>query len=166
MYRDKLRLRARVQQRLIEWFVAGSTARVAVAIVGVQSNTAIRFIIRLRRLIAQHLPFYVLDGEVEADESYFGGVRKGKRGRVVAGQIAFFALLVRGGKVVALVTPNTRKETLLPIFHERVRPHSIVYTDGFRAYRTLDEHAFYHRRIDHERGFADRSFYINRIENF
>jgi hypothetical protein len=34
---------------------------------------------RLRQLIASKLPSYELDGEVEADESYFGGARKGKR---------------------------------------------------------------------------------------
>lgn len=33
----------------------------------------------LRKLIESKLPSYDLEGEVEADESYFGGLRKGKR---------------------------------------------------------------------------------------
>ena len=40
----------------------------------------------------------VLNGEVELDESYFGGQRKGKRGRGAAGKVAVFGLLKQGGK--------------------------------------------------------------------
>ena len=43
-----------------------------------------------------HLEMF--DGEVEADESYFGGQRKGKRGRGAAGKVAVFGLLKRNGK--------------------------------------------------------------------
>lgn len=48
---------------------------------------------RLRQLIASKQPSYKLSGEIEADESYFGGGRKGKRGRGAAGKIAVFGLL-------------------------------------------------------------------------
>jgi len=40
-----------------------------------------------------------LSGEVEVDESYFGGVPKGRRGREAGGKVAVFGLLKRGGKV-------------------------------------------------------------------
>ena len=73
MYVRKSRLPPRQQSKLIEHFVAGSTARAAAEIVGVQANTAVRFFMRLRQLIASKLPSYRLYGEVEADESYFGG---------------------------------------------------------------------------------------------
>ena len=99
MYMRKSRLTARQQNRLLEHFVAGSSARAAAEVVGVQPNTAIRFFMRLRQLIASKLPSYRLGGEVEADESYFGGVRKGKRGRGAGVKVAVFGLLKRGGKV-------------------------------------------------------------------
>lgn len=35
----------------------------------------------------------MFEGEIESDESYFGGTRKGKRGRSVAGKVAVFGLL-------------------------------------------------------------------------
>lgn len=35
---------------------------------------------KLPKLIASKQPSYDLSGEVKADESYLGGVRKGKRG--------------------------------------------------------------------------------------
>ena len=39
----------------------------------------------------------MFDGEV--DKSYFGGQRKGKRGRGAASKVAVFGLLKRNGKV-------------------------------------------------------------------
>ena len=65
---------------------------------------------RLRRLIAAHLPSYRLSGEVEADESCLGGVRKGKCGRGAAGKIVFFGLLKRSGKVYTAIIPDARTE--------------------------------------------------------
>jgi transposase len=46
--------------------------------------------------VANPAPFV---GEIEVDESYFGGHRKGKRGRGAAGKIPVLGLLKRGGKV-------------------------------------------------------------------
>ena len=154
------------QGRLIEHFVAGSTARAAAEIVGVQVNTATRFFMRLRQLIAGKLPSYQLCGEVEADESYFGGVRKGKRGRGAAGKVAVFGLLKRGGKVYTAIIPNAKTETILPIIEEKVTPESIVYTDTFKAYDALDVSDFHHMRINHSELFANRRNHINGIENF
>ncbi|MDP6042703.1 MAG: IS1595 family transposase [Candidatus Latescibacteria bacterium] len=162
----KSRLSPRRQNRLLEHFVAGTTARAAAEIIGVQPNTAIRFYMRLRFLIASQLPSYELNGEVEADESYFGGIRKGKRGRGAAGKVAVFGLLKRGGKVFTAIVPNARTETLLPIIEERVTPDSIVYTDTFKAYNALDVTEFHHMRINHSKLFADRGNHINGIENF
>ena len=147
-------------------FVAGVSARAAAEIVAVHRNTAAHFFMRLRKLIAGKLPSYELCGEVEADESYFGGVRKGKRGRGAAGKVAVFGLLKRGGKVYTAIIPNAKTETLLPIIQQQVKPDSIVYTDTFRAYNALDVSDFHHRRINHSTLFADRENHINGIENF
>ncbi len=166
MYIRKSRLTLRQQSKLIEHFVAGSTARATAEIVGIQANTAIRFFMRLRQLIASKLPSYRLQGEIEADESYFGGVRKGKRGRGAGGKVAVFGLLKRDGKVYMAIIPNAKTETLLPIIQEKVEPDSIVYTDTFGAYNALDVSDFHHRRINHSKLFADKQNHINGIENF
>ena len=157
---------AHQQSKLLEHFVAGTTARAAGLLAGVQSKTAIRFYQRLRCLIASKLPSYELSGEVEADESYFGGVRKGKRGRGAAGKIPVFGLLKRGGKVYTAIIPNAKASTLLPIIREKVLPDSIVYTDSFRSYDALDVAGFHHLRINHSKLFADKHNHINGIENF
>jgi transposase len=121
---------------------------------------------RLRKLIASKLPSNELSGKIEADESYFGGVRKGKRGRGAAGKVAVFGLLKRGGKVFTAIIPKAKTETLLPIIQERVEPDSIVYTDTFRFYDALDVSDFHHSRINHSELFADQRNHINGIENF
>ena len=166
MYVRKSRLTAAQQTRLIEYFVGGMTARASAELLGIQANSAIRFFMMLRQIIASNLPSYELSGEVEADESYFGGVRKGMRGRGAAGKVAVFGLLKRGGKVYTAIIPNAKTETLLPIIQEKVMPDSIVYTDYFRGYNALDVSEFYHRRINHSKLFARGKNHINGIENF
>ena len=166
MYVRKSRLTAQQQARLIEYFVGGMTARASAELLGIQANTAIRFFMILRQIIASNLPSYELCGEVEADESYFGGIRKGTRGRGAAGKVAVFGLLKRGGKVYTAIIPNAKTETLLPIIQEKVTPDSIVYTDYFRSYNALDVSEFYHRRINHSKLFARGKNHINGIENF
>jgi transposase len=167
MYQRRSRMSGRQQGKLLEHFVAGTTARAAALLIGVQANTAIYFYQRVRQLIASKLPSYELSGEVEADECYFGGVRKGKRGRAAAGKVPVFGLLKRGGHVVAAIIPNAKSKTLMPIIRERVRPDSIVYTDSFRAYDTLDVSEFRHRRVNHSKTFVSkRGHHINGIENF
>ena len=166
MYRRKSRLSPRKQGDLIKLFVAGATARATAEIVGVHRNTAAAFFMRLRQLIASKLPSYELSGEIEADESYFGGVRKGKRGRGAAGKVAVFGLLKRGGKVYTAIIHDAKTETLMPIIREKVTPDSVVYTDHFRSYNALDVSEFHHLRINHSELFANEKNHINGIENF
>ena len=155
------------QNKLIELFVAGVTARTATQLVGVNKNTAAYYFHRLRLLIFHSSPHLeMFDGEVEADESYFGGHRKGKRGRGAAGKVAVFGLLKRNGKVYTVAVPNTQTATLLPIIREQVKPDSIVYTDCYKSYDVLDVSEFSHLRINHSTHFAERQNHINGIENF
>ena len=108
----------------------------------------------------------MFDSEVEADESYFGGYRKGRRGRGAAGKVAVSGLLKRNGKVYTVAVPNTQTATLLPIIREQVKPDSIVYTDCYKSYDVLDVSEFSHLRINHSTHFAERQNHINGIENF
>jgi transposase len=161
------RLSSYKQARLIEHFVAGTTARTAASLVGVNKNTAAYYFHRLRELICAAIddetPFH---GEIEVDESYFGGKRKGKRGRGAAGKVPVFGILKRGGKVYTKVIPDARSDTLMNIMQHRIVPDSIVYTDAWRSYNALDVSDFRYYRINHSELFADRHNHINGIENF
>jgi len=154
--------------RLLEHFVAGTPARTTALLVGVNRNSVNAFYHRLRIIIHDKLfeEMEELAGEVEVDESYFGGVRKGKRGRGAAGKIVVFGILKRGGKVFTLPVPDTRSDTLIPIIAFKVQPDSIVYTDSYRSYDVLDTTDFKHYRINHSKLFADKQNHINGIENF
>lgn len=163
----KSRLSKQKQDRLIEHFVAGTTARTAAGLVGVNKTTAAYYYHRLRELIYQAIedatPFA---GEIEVDESYFGGRRKGKRGRGAAGKVPVFGLLKRGGKVYTVVIADAKASTLMPILKERVVPDSIVYSDSLPSYNALDIAGFRHLRINHYKLFAHGKNHINGIENF
>ena len=83
----KSRLSQYKQDRLIEHFVAGSTARTAASLIGVNCKTVAYYFLRLCEIIMLELERKadeIFAGEIEVDESYFGGKRKGKRGRVAA----------------------------------------------------------------------------------
>ena len=165
---SRCRLTEKQQDRLAELFIAGSTARTAADLCGVNAKTAVLFFHRLRLLIAARLieeaPF---TGEVEVDESYFGGHRKGKRGRGAAGKVAVFGILKRGGRVYTMVATDLRRETVIPIIRAKVVPDSVVYTDSYNIYDVLDVSEFHHHRINHQRAFvAERRNHINGIENF
>ncbi len=124
------RLKEKAHDRLAEFFVGGVTARSAADLARVNRKTAAYFFHRLRQIIARQLEDSLpVEGLVEVDESYFGGVRKGKRGRGAAGKIPVFGILKRGGKVHTVMIPDVRKDTLLPIIRQKVVPDSIVYTD-------------------------------------
>ena len=165
----KSRLSRTKQEKLIEHFVAGTTARCAASLVGVNFKTAAYYYHRLRELIAHHQEQEALsafEGEIEVDESYFGGARKGQRGRGAAGKIPVFGLLKRGGKVYTQVIPDAKRDTLMPIIQDKIVPDSIVYSDCWPAYNVLDISGFRHFRINHSKLFADRKNHINGIENF
>ena len=165
----KSRLSIYKQHKLIEHFVAGATARVAATLVNVNKNTAAFYFQRLRELIAHHQEQEALeafDGEIEVDESYFGGTQKGKRGRGASGKVPVFGLLKRGGKVYTQVIPDAKTNTIFPIIRQKVIPDSVVYSDCWRGYNVLDVSEFKHYRINHSELFARKHNHINGIENF
>jgi len=67
----KSRLSVYKQDRLIEHFVSGSTARTAAALVGVNKTLAAYFFHRLREIIVFEIEqesHEIFDGEIEADK--------------------------------------------------------------------------------------------------
>ncbi|MDM1545389.1 IS1595 family transposase [Ignatzschineria indica] len=148
----KSRLSQYKQDRLIEHFVAGTTARCAAELVQVNKNTSAYYFHRLRLIIYEHQKQFentLFEGKIEVDESYFGGIRKGKRGRGAGGKTPVFGLLKHGGMV-----------------YTKIIPDSIVYSDSFKSYNALDVSEFKHYRINHSELFVESHNHINEIENF
>ena len=158
-----------VQKKLLEFFVLQVTSRSAADILGIQPNSAILFYRKIRMVISHYLALVadeVFEGSVELDESYFGGRRKGRRGRGAAGKVVVFGILKRNGRVYTVVVDNAKSETLLPVIKKKIMPDCIVYTDSLSSYDKLDVSGFIHYRINHSKEFADRQNHINGIGNF
>ena len=168
MYIKHCKLSRNKQVELIKYFIVGSTARTASDLANIHRNTSIRFFHKLREKIAlkQQNRIEQFCGNIELDESYFGGARKGKRGRGAAGKVAVFGILKRGGKVYTQIIIDAKTDTLMPIIRQKIEPDSIVYTDCWRAYNALDVSEFKHYRINHSQLFAKKNNHINGIENF
>ena len=163
------RLSKSIQLRLLEYFVLEVTARSAANLLGIQPNSAILFYRKVRQEIAERLSIEaqeIFNGDIEIDESYFGGVRKGKRGRGAAGKVVVFGMLKRHGKVYTVIVENTKEATLMPVIANKIKPDSVVYTDTYRSYDALDVSEFHHHRINHSEVFANQKNHINGIENF
>ncbi len=157
------------QIKLLEYFVLEVTARSAANLLNITPNSAVLFYRKIREVIAYHLEQdsqEMFEGAIELDESYFGGVRKGKRGRGAAGKVAVFGILKRRGKVFTKVVNNTKAQTLMPVIAKKIKPDSVVYTDCYRSYNALDVSGFHHERINHSVLFAKGRNHINGIENF
>ena len=90
----KGRLSHDIQERLIEHFVSGSTSLTAARLCGVNRKTASYFSLRLRVIIALELEAEseaMFGGEIEVDESYFGGRRMADVVAALAGQYRYSA---------------------------------------------------------------------------
>ena len=166
---SRCKLSNKTQLELLKYFVLEVTARSAANLLEMQPNTAALFYRKVRIVISEHIAEEskeIFNGQIEIDESYFGGTRKGKRGRGAAGKVAVFGMLKRKGKVYTIIVPNTSSNTLMNEITKKIRLHSIVYTDNYRSYNALDVSGFHHHRINHSESFAEKKNHINGIENF
>jgi transposase len=112
-----------------------------------------------------------LSGAVEADETYVGGKRrKGKTGRPGRGdreKTPVFAMVERGGRVVASKVPDASALSLMPQIEKRVLPESVVYTDEWRGYGRLARSGYEHHRIHHSQEiYVMGDVHTNTIEGF
>ena len=108
----------------------------------------------------------LFNGEIELDESYFGGRRKGKRGRGAYNKVPVFGILERNGTVLVEVVKDVTAESLLSLTIKTVRRGSIVYTDKFRSYNALMFCGYRHLKVNHKKRFASGKVYINGLEGF
>lgn len=143
---------------------------------GVTYKTAWRMFKQIRTLMSEDI---CLEGEaVELDEMYVGGKDrfKHRNKRVDSGRpgkdspkTPVFGMCERGGRVVAMVTPDTKAKTLFPIVHERVLPSSTVYTDEYPVYDKLanETNGYVHKRVQHQQDvYVMGDAHTNSIEGF
>ena len=92
-----------------------------------------------------------LDGDVEADETYIGGKRKGgKRGRGAPGKTVVFGMQDRDGEIIPQIVPNVRAITLKAIIKNHVLKGSTLHTDELPSYRGIE--GYEHSSVNHSAG--------------
>ena len=134
------------------WYVCanknGMSAQNLQRLLGLPSyNTAWLCLHKLRRAMVRP-GRECLSGVVEADETYVGGPREGKRGRGAFGkQIVFIAAEVRGrklGRIRLSSIPDVSGATLVSAVSQAVAAGATVRTDGWRGYNGLSDAGYGH----------------------
>ena len=156
-------------RKIIEYFALELTAIQVSKQLGFNRHTIDRIYLIIREKIAnyQEATQEFFHGEVEVDESYFGGKRKYLRGRATKDKVPVFGILKRNGKVYTQIVPDVSRATLMKIIRTKVAPQTIIHTDSWRSYDGLILDGYKHFRINHSKQFAaTKKNHINGIESF
>ncbi len=145
--------------------------------IGVTYKTAHRMMKKIRTELMNDEDAEPLSGDVEVDETSWGGKPRKAHGetrfspdaqeRRAAG-IAFreakptvLGMVERGGRVRARVIASRRAVTA------NVKPDSIIFTDDWGSYKPLRRHYIDHKVINHSAGvYVEGSTHTNTIEGF
>ena|SRR3989344_132553 len=172
------RLRKSTRRKIADCFVADVSATQAAKLVGVNRKTINDWYNSFRKKIAEYQENEngSFHGEVELDESYFGGPRKKrhatdrrKRGRGAENKVPVFGIKKReDGKVYTQIIKNASKQELLPIIRRLVsKKNTTIYTDKWKSYDGLVLDGYKHKRINHSKSYSNRKgTHVNGIENF
>jgi transposase-like protein len=143
--------------KLQSWFFAiflmsasknGVAAKELQRQLGVTYKTAWRMNHEIRKLMADGKP-PKLSGIVEADETYHGGVRPGKRGRGAAGKTPIIGLVERGGNVIAKVVDSVTTANVFTNITRNVENGASIYSDELAVYRYAPKWGYRHRKVNH-----------------
>lgn len=125
--------------------------------IGITQKSAWFVLHRLREACGDELT--KLQGIVEIDETYVGGIeankhesKKLKAGRGTVGKAPVLAMRERGGRTVAVPVENTDKGTIQDAIIQRVQVGSTLHTDEAGAYADMGGLFFTHESINHSEG--------------
>lgn len=135
---------------------------------GVTYKTAWRIGHKIREYMATVDGDDKLDGLVEIDETYVGGVKKGKRGRGASGKTIVFGMMEKNGDVMTKIVSNVKAKTLQPLIEENVEKGSEIQTDELRSYKGLHNKGYSHKTVNHGSGeyVAKDGTTVNSMESF
>jgi transposase-like protein len=147
---------------------------------GVTYKTAWRMFNLIRNEVMADDTEGPLSGEVEADETWHGGNLRNKDRRAAerSGQknkgqytklkprTTVFAMVERGGRVVAMHMPSRYGYTLRDTLRKHVEPGTTVYTDDYKGYDGI-ERVYNRQTINHSaRVYVSGDVHTQTIEGF
>lgn len=142
---------------------------------GLPQKTCWRIMMAVRTEMAKGNP--ILQGIVEADETYIGGKKRrdydkeegkspSKKGRSTA-KDAVLGAVARGGMVVAELVDNVKAETITKFIKKFVNTDETdFYTDQFRAYNDVGEIMKNHETLNRSKKWEAGELHTNTIEGF
>jgi transposase-like protein len=142
--------------------------------IGVTQKTAWFMVHRVRVAMQTGSFEKKMGGQVEADETYIGGLARNMHrsehsrkitGTGGAGKVAVMGLLERDGKVRAKVINNATQLTLHAEVRSNVEPGAELFTDAWKGYGGLHQE-YIHQVINHAEKYVDGQIHTNGIENF
>lgn len=137
---------------------------------GVTYKTAHRMGHKIRVLM--HGGGNLLSGIVEADETYVGGKRTGKRGRGAEGKTAVVGVVERSGgdnigAVKAKVVDSVTTASAIGHIRKNVEPGAKIVTDELPVYNYVPKLGFQHAAVNHASGeYVKGKIHTNTIEGF
>lgn len=164
----------RTRTPLSKWFFAlyeiaygpGISARHLQVRLSVSYKTAWRMLRQIRRALQENQDGLLLEGVVEADETYVGGRRKGPRGRGARGKTPVVGLAQRAGPLVARTLPDVSRQSLHASIRSHVRPGARLVTDEWPGYNRLRSCGYRHHRVRHEETYVKGQKHTNTVEGF
>lgn len=131
------------------------------------------FVLHRVRLAMQNGSLEKLSGDIEADNTYIGGLsknmHKSKRERLQtrskAHQTTVLGMLQRKGRVRAHVVPNLKKPNLHPVIRENIERGATLITDEGVEFAHL-ERDFVRETVNHSIEYVRGNVHTNSIENF
>lgn len=156
-------------KKIIDCFALELTSTQCSKLLDINRNTINKYYKQIRISIMQHQKSEALSfsGEIELDESYFGGKHKGHVGRSTKSKTPVFGILKRDGKVYTQIVTDVKAKTLKTIIKQRIDKGSKLYSDSWKSYDGLVFDGYEHHRINHSYTFAEnKRNHINGIENF
>src|SRR3989339_1720434 len=153
--------------QILYYFYLEISARRAANELNINYGVIHRKFMHFRKCISNYclLESKKLNGELELDESYFGGKRKGNRGRGAKNKTIVFGILERKGKVYTVIVQDVSAKTLMNEIKSKTKKGSVFYTDGWKSYASLNQYGK-HNIIDHDKELVNNHNHINGIEGF
>jgi transposase-like protein len=146
---------------LIAWYMICSSKK-GISSLQLQRNlelgsyrTALFMAHRIRHALKENGYAEKMDGTIEADETFVGGVTAGKGARYTGNKVPVMAMVQRGGLVRSKVMPTVNGANLKQAIRDNVKAGAQLHTDAHFGYRGLDGE-FQHHSVKHMAGEYSR----------